>query len=84
VGAAKLALGMAAAQAGHCKEGDDAGGAKVSVTFAPSGRVTSAQVTGGSFQSTKTGACIASLFRAVTVPPFEGDPVVVTKDVTLR
>jgi hypothetical protein len=56
----------------------------VSVTFSTSGRVTSAQLVGGPFQGTKTGACIAAAFRAASVPPFDGDPVAVTKDVTLR
>jgi hypothetical protein len=84
VGAAKLALSMAAAQAGSCKHDEDgAGSAKVTVTFAPSGHVASAQVTAGTLQGTKTGTCIAGLFRSATVPPFEGDAIAVTKDVSL-
>jgi hypothetical protein len=31
-----------------------------------------------------TGGCIASAFRSASVPPFEGVPVTVTKDVTIR
>jgi hypothetical protein len=84
-GAARVALAMAASQASGCKQPDDpSGGAKVSVTFAPSGRAMSAQVVGGAFQGTRTGACIARAFHAVTVPPFSGDPVTVTKSVTVR
>jgi hypothetical protein len=85
VAAARLSLQMVAAQAAGCKQAEDGpGGAKVAVTFAPSGRATSAQVVSGPFQATKTGACIAVTFRRATVPPFEGDPVVVTKDVSIR
>jgi hypothetical protein len=83
--AARAALARAAAQAAGCKQPDDpAGGAKVTVTFSPSGRATSAQVVGAPFQGTKTGACIAITFRSASVPPFEGDSVVVSKDVSLR
>jgi hypothetical protein len=83
-GAARAALSAAAATAAGCKQPDDpSGGARVSVVFSTSGRVSSAQVTGGPFQGTKTGACIAGAFRGVSVPAFEGDPVSVTKSVTI-
>jgi len=83
--AARVALSMAAAQASGCKQPDDPGGAtRISVTFAPSGRAVSAQVTGSPFQGTRTGACIARTFRGVSVPPFSGGPVTVTKTVTVR
>jgi len=84
--AARVALGRAAAAAGSgCKQPDDpAGGGKVSVTFAPSGRVTAARVVGPPFAGTRIGGCIAATFRTATVPPFSGDPVVVTKDVVVR
>ncbi len=84
-GAARVALAMAAAQAASCKQPDDpGGGARVSVTFAPSGRAMSAQVVGPPFQGTKTGACVATTFRGATVPPFAGDPVTVSKTVSLH
>jgi hypothetical protein len=84
-GAAKAALAAAAGAAASCKQADDpSGGARVSVTFAPSGRVSSAVLTGGAFQGTKTGACIAGAFRGATVPPFAGDPVTVSKEVSIR
>ena len=83
--AAIAALNAAAGRAAACKQPDDpAGGASVSVTFAPSGRVTSSKVTTPPFQGTPTGGCIASAFRAAKVPPFEGAPVSVTKNVSLR
>jgi hypothetical protein len=83
--AAKAALAAGAAQAAGCRQPDDPeGGARVLVTFAPSGRVQSAQVVGSPFQGTRTGACIARAFKGLNVPAFDGEPVVVTKDVTIR
>jgi hypothetical protein len=83
--AAKAALAAGAAQAAACKQPDDPeGGARVLVTFAPSGRVQSAQVVGSPFQGTRTGACIARAFKGLTVPAFDGEPVVVTKDVSIH
>ena len=63
---------------------DPEGTAKVSLTFSPSGRVTAARVVAGPFQGTRTGGCIASAFRGISVPEFSGDPVTVTKEVVLR
>lgn len=83
--AAIAALAAAAGRASACKQPDDpSGGASVSITFAPSGRVTSSKVSGPPFQGTKTGGCIAAAFRSATVPPFEGSPVTVTKNVSVR
>ena len=83
--AAMAALTAAAGRAAGCKQADDpSGGAAVSVTFAPSGRVTSSKVTSAPFQGTVIGGCIASAFRSASVPPFEGAPVTVTKNVSIR
>ena len=84
--AARAALASAAAAASGCKQGadDPTGGGRVSVTFAPSGRVITARVEGAQFQGTRVGGCIAATFRTATVPPFAGDPVVVSKDVIVR
>jgi len=85
-GAARAALATAASAAAGCKQGADepAGAGRVTVTFAPSGRVIAARVVGSPFQGTRTGGCIAATFRSASVPPFAGDPVVVTKDVVVR
>jgi hypothetical protein len=84
-GAALAALSQAASQSGGCKKpGDPSGVAKVNVTFAPSGKATSAQINGPPFAGTSTGSCLAKLFRSVTVPPFEGDPVSASKTVNIR
>ncbi|HVK71147.1 MAG TPA: hypothetical protein VM694_42110 [Polyangium sp.] len=83
--AAASALGGAAGRAAGCKApGDPSGTARVSVTFAPSGRATKAQVNGPPFAGTPTGGCIAAAFRSASVPPFSGDPVTVSKSVTIR
>ncbi len=83
-GAAAAALTSAASAATSCKRPDGpTGTGKVMVTFAPSGRVTTANVTGGAFGGTSVGGCIASVFRSARVPPFEGAPVTVSKSFTI-
>jgi len=82
--AASAALAAAAADASGCKvEGDPSGQAHVNVTFAPSGRVTSAIVTGPPFAGTATGGCIARKMRGATVPPFDGSPVTVSRTLNI-
>ena len=83
--AAAAALTTGAAQASACKkEGDPSGVASVVITFAPSGRVTSANVSGPPFAGTATGGCIAAALRKVHVPPFEGDRVTVSKTIVIQ
>jgi hypothetical protein len=83
--AAASALSSAASQASSCKKsGDPSGTASVTVTFAPSGRVTSANISGPPFAGTATGGCIASTLRRATIPPFEGDRITVSKTVVIR
>ena len=82
--AAASALAARKGLASGCKqEGGPTGHAKVSVTFAPSGRVTSANVNGPPFAGTPVGGCIASKFRGATVPPFSGGPVTVHTSVAI-
>ncbi len=70
--AAKAALTAMASQASSCRVGDDPRGtAEVLITFAPSGRVTSANVAGPPLRGAK-------------VPPFSGDHVTVRKLVTIH
>jgi hypothetical protein len=83
-GAAKAALAGAAGNAANCKKPDGpTGSGKVTVTFSPSGRATSANVTEGPFGGTPVGGCIAKLFRSAKVPAFSGDPVTVSKGFTI-
>jgi hypothetical protein len=83
--AAAAALTAGAAQASACrKEGDPSGVASVVITFAPSGRVTSATIGGPPFAGTPTGSCIAAALRKARVPPFEGDRVTVSKTIVVQ
>jgi hypothetical protein len=83
--AARTALDAAAAQASACrKPGDPSGVAVVTITYSPTGRVTSANITGPPFQATLTGGCIASTMRKARVPPFAGDMVTVRKTVSIN
>lgn len=83
--AARTALAGAVAQASSCrKPGDPNGVAVVTITFSPSGRVTSANIGGPPFAGTPTGGCIASTLRRARVPAFEGDMVTVKKTVEIR
>jgi len=78
--AAIRAAGIGSAQ---CGEGA-AGATVVSVTFAPSGRVTRALVEDGPLQGTAVGGCIARQLRSVRVAPFQGDFQTLRTDITLR
>jgi hypothetical protein len=83
--AAAAALTTSAAQASACrKDGDPSGVASVVITFAPSGRVTSANVSGPPFAGTPTGGCIAAALRRAHVPPFEGERVTVSKTIVIQ
>jgi cytoskeletal protein RodZ len=83
--AARAALDAAAAQASSCrKPGDPSGVAVVTITYSPTGRVTSANIGGPPFQATPTGGCIASTMRKARVPPFAGDMVTVRKTVGIN
>ncbi|MCA9629830.1 MAG: hypothetical protein KC766_19295, partial [Myxococcales bacterium] len=85
VGAARAALASAAAAAGSCrKEGDPSGMAHVTITFAPSGRATSANISGPPFAGTATGGCIAATMRRAKVPPFSGGYKTVSKTVVIQ
>jgi hypothetical protein len=83
--AAASALASAAAQASACRrEGDPSGAATVTVTFAPSGRVTAAKLSGPPFAGTATGGCIAATLRRAKIPAFDGDMVTVGKTIVVQ
>lgn len=77
--AAKAALNGAAAQAAGCGAGGAPGKGKIQVTFAPSGKVSDAQLVEGPFAGTTAGKCALREFRAAKVPAFAGAPVTVAK-----
>jgi hypothetical protein len=81
---ASMALKAVTSEAGSCRgETDPTGQTKVVVTFAPSGRVTTATISGPPFAGTPTGSCIAAKFRSIRVEPFAGDRVTMTRDVVI-
>jgi len=83
--AAIAALKAAAAEASTCrKDGDPSGTATLTITFAPSGRVTSANIQGPPFAGTPTGGCIANAMRHAHVPAFSGDRVTVNKTIVIQ
>jgi predicted Zn finger-like uncharacterized protein len=83
--AAISALTGAAGAAGGCKKpGGPTGTGKVQVTFAPSGRVTTATVMGAPFAGTAVGGCVAGAFRRAKVPAFSGNPVTVSKSFAIN
>ena len=83
--AAISALGSAAGAASGCKKpGGPTGRGRVSVTFAPSGRVTTAVVSGPPFSGTSVGGCVAATFRRARVPAFKCSPVTVHKSFTIN
>lgn len=85
VAAARSALASAAAAASSCrKPGDPSGVAQVTITFAPSGRATSANIGGPPFAGTATGGCIAGKMRGARVPPFTGTHKTVSKTVVIN
>jgi hypothetical protein len=85
VSAAKSALSSAAGAAKGCKTADGpTGSGKVQVTFAPSGRVTSARVVSGPFGGTSVGGCVARKFRSASVPAFSGSPTTVAKSFSIN
>jgi hypothetical protein len=81
--AATKAMSNAAAQAARCKSSGKGGPAKVTATFAPSGKVSLVQIISGRFDS-KTLGCIRSAFQGARVPAFTGKPEAVTKSFTVK
>lgn len=82
---ADTVLTQAALLARNCKRPEDRSGmAVVTVTFSPSGRVTSANISGRPFAGTETGSCIASALRTARVPAFSGEFMTVKKTVLIQ
>jgi hypothetical protein len=75
--AAIVALDAAGQRAAACKPADTLGATRVAVTFAPTGKATTAVVEGAPFAGTRVGGCMATMLREATVPPFSGDSVTV-------
>ena len=82
--AARSAVFSAAGSASACKgKRGPSGSGKASVTIGPSGKVVGVAIS-GPLAGTKTGRCVERLFRSVTVPPFEGGAVTLSKSFRVR
>jgi hypothetical protein len=81
---ASSSISAAFARASSClKDGDPRQPATILLTYAPSGRVTSA-VLSGPYSGTAVGGCIAATLRTARVPPFAGDYVTVKRTSVLK
>ncbi len=83
--AAAVAIADGGLRAASCRQaGAGSTAVPVSVTFAPSGSVLSATVTGGPLVGTPEGGCVAAALRGARVPAFDGEPVTAATLVHLR
>jgi hypothetical protein len=81
---ASSSITAAFARASSClKDGDPRQPATILLTYAPSGRVTTA-VLSGPYSGTAVGGCIAATLRTARVPPFAGDYVTVKRTSVLK
>jgi hypothetical protein len=81
---ASSSITAAFARASSClKDGDPRQPATILLTYAPSGRVTTA-VLSGPYSGTAVGGCIAATLRTARVPPFSGDYVTVKRTSVLK
>jgi predicted Zn finger-like uncharacterized protein len=53
-------------------------GVKVKLVIQPTGRVTSAGLTGGDWAGTDFDGCVSDAVRGIAFPPFDGEPVKMT------
>lgn len=82
---AAAGIAVAARRAAACLDADDSRTSMaVSITFAPSGRVTRAVINGGPFLGTATGSCIAQNLRTASVGAFDGSAVTVNTTIRVR
>ncbi|GDX81544.1 hypothetical protein LBMAG42_33550 [Deltaproteobacteria bacterium] len=51
---------------------------KVKLTIQPSGSVSSAKIPSGEYQGTDFDSCLSGAVKAITFPPFDGDPLSLT------
>jgi hypothetical protein len=82
--AASAAITAAFARAASCRgPNDPSGSVTATLTYAPSGRVTTATVS-GVFAGTAIGGCIASALHGARVPAFSGERLTVRRTVELH
>jgi len=82
--AASAAISSALERASSCRTPSDPSGAlTATLTYAPSGRVTTALVT-GPFAGTPVGGCVAGHLRSARVPAFSGQYTTVRRSTVLK
>ena len=81
--AAADALSKATTRAERCSYPPERQSGRVSVTFTNDGRATKVYVLPGPFAGTPAAWCIAQVFRAIKIAPFEGEPVTLLRRITL-
>lgn len=80
-----FAMRWARSHALSCHRGGRAGGTvHVEITFAPEGKVSDVVLRGEPVASAPVGRCIESYFKAMLLPPYEGEPFIVHEQLTLR
>lgn len=78
-------LRWATKQAEDCHRGGRAAGtANVTVRFGQNGRVISALIAEESIANAPVGQCITAYMKAMTIPPFEGPELEITREIVLR
>jgi hypothetical protein len=83
-GDALTAIHAAAGSAAGCVPTSGPSTARVSVTFAPNGRVTQATIVSGPLMGTSEGGCVARTLRTARMEPYAGPPVTVHRTIRLR
>lgn len=76
-----MALSRAAGAASLCQSDKKRSG-QVAVTFLPTGSVANVSLS-GEIAGSIAASCVESKFRAVTVPPFDGDAVQTYRSVSV-
>ena len=84
-GAAKSALDALLTEAARCREpGGPQGIARVAVTFAPNGGVSSATIAEPPFAGTSVGNCMCEAMKRARIKPFTGPPGTLTERISIR
>jgi hypothetical protein len=74
---------LARVSVAHCAVSGQVGTGHVTVSFIPTGRVSSVAVDDGIFSGTPAGRCVTTAFFSASVAPFEGGVVRVGKSFTI-
>jgi hypothetical protein len=83
--AARAAIDAAAARTKSCRQGGaPKGAAATTITFAPSGKVSTVAINTTRYAGTATGQCIATRLSEAQIPEFGGNPGILKKTIAVR